>query len=150
MIVLGSDHAGYQLKEAVTKYLTNKSIDFFDVGVCKGEIEDYPRIAYEVTEMIKCKKADKGILFCGSGIGMAIAANKVNGIRCAVCSEPYSAKMSRLHNDSNVLALGNRVVGKELAIMIIDIWLNCDYEGGRHTKRLNLIGDIEKQNISKE
>ncbi len=147
MIVLGSDHAGFPLKEIIIRYLNDKSIGFIDVGVSQGEKEDYPIIANKVAEMIKTNKADKGILFCGSGIGMAIAANKVVGIRCAVCSEPYSAKMSRLHNDANVLALGYRVVGEELAVMIVDIWINSKFEGGRHIKRLNQISDIEKHNI---
>ena len=147
MIVLGSDHAGFPLKEIIIRYLNDKSIGFIDVGVSQGEKEDYPIIANKVAEMIKTNKADKGILFCGSGIRMAIAANKVVGIRCAVCSEPYSAKMSRLHNDANVLALGYRVVGEELAVMIVDIWINSKFEGGRHIKRLNQISDIEKHNI---
>ena len=147
MIVLGSDHAGFPLKEIIIRYLNDKSIGFIDVGVSQGEKEDYPIIANKVAEMIKTNKADKGILFCGSGIWMAIAANEVVGIRCAVCSEPYSAKMSRLHNDANVLALGYRVVGEELAVMIVDIWINSKFEGGRHIKRLNQISDIEKHNI---
>lgn len=147
MIVLGSDHAGFPLKEIIIKFLIDKSIDFIDIGVSQGKKEDYPIIANKVAEQIRIKKADKGILFCGSGIGMAIAANKVDGIRCAVCSEPYSAKMSRLHNDANVLALGYRVVGEELAVMIVDIWINSEFEGGKHIKRLKQISDMEKQKL---
>lgn len=145
MLVIGSDHAGYPLKKDIIKFLENRQIDFFDVGTYDGEKGDYPKYALLVAQSIISGKAEKGLLFCGSGVGMSISANKINGIRCVVCSEPYSAIMSRQHNDCNVLALGSRVVGPELAILIVESWLQSNYEKGRHKKRLEQIALIEKQ-----
>lgn len=142
MIVIGCDHAGFSLKREILKYLDKTKTPYIDVGTYENQRGDYPQYAYKAARKIVSGEAEKGILVCGSGIGMSIAANKVAGIRCAVCSDPYSAKMSRVHNNANMLALGNRVVGNELAVLIVDTWLNSEYEGGRHQKRLDMIEGI--------
>jgi len=144
MIVLGSDHVGYALKRRVTEYLDKRGIAYFDVGVDDGERGDYPAPALKAARAVASGEAEKGLLFCGTGIGVSITANKVKGIRCAVCSEPYSALMSREHNDCNMLALGGRVIGDEMAIMIVDVWLNAEAQGGRHKKRVDMIMKVEK------
>jgi len=145
MIALGSDHAGFPLKQVILDYLDRSRIAYIDVGTKIDEKGDYPIYAKKVVACIASGNAEKGILFCGTGIGMAIAANKFNGIRCAVCSEPYSARMSRTHNNCNILALGSRVVGGELAIMIVNEWLETEYDGGRHTRRLEIIHSFENE-----
>lgn len=147
MIVVGSDHAGFPLKKHILSTFEEKGIEYLDVGTYENQRGDYPQYAYRAAKMILSGKAEKGILFCGSGIGMAITANKISGIRCAVCSEPYSAMMSRVHNDANMLALGSRVVGNELASLIVDTWVNSDYEGGRHQARLDLIERIYEETV---
>ena len=147
MIVVGSDHAGFPLKKHILSTFEEKGIEYLDVGTYENQRGDYPQYAYKAAKMILAGKAEKGILFCGSGIGMAITANKISGIRCAVCSEPYSAMMSRVHNDANMLALGSRVVGNELASLIVDTWVNSDYEGGRHQARLDLIERIYEESV---
>lgn len=144
MLALGSDHVGYELKVQIEKYLEEKGIKYIDCGTFGTDRVDYPKYAMKVAEEITSGKCDKGILFCGTGVGMAIAANKVKGIRAVVCSEPYSASLSRAHNDTNILALGSRVVGVELAKMIVDHWLSTSYEGGRHQNRLDQISKIER------
>ena len=142
MIVVGSDHAGFPLKKHILSILSEQGVDYIDVGTHEDQKGDYPLYAHEAAKLIVSGRAEKGILFCGSGIGMAITANKIPGIRCAVCSEPYSAMMSRAHNDANMLALGCRVVGNELAALIVDTWLNSQFEGGRHQARLDIIDSI--------
>ena len=143
MILLGSDHAGYKLKKIIATYLEKHDFPFRDFGTYESETGDYPDYAFKVAEAIVNGKGEQGILFCGTGIGMAIAANKVKGIRCAVCSEPYSALLSRQHNNSNILSLGSRVVGEELAIMIVETWLTGQYEAGRHQQRITKINNYE-------
>jgi ribose 5-phosphate isomerase B len=142
MIALGSDHAAYEYKELVKLYLTEKGLEVEDFGTYSLERMDYPVIGEKVARAVADGRYDKGIIFCGTGIGISISANKVPGIRCVVCSEPYSARLSRQHNDTNVLALGARVVGIELAKMIIDIWLETPFEGGRHQKRVDMLDKI--------
>ncbi len=149
MIALGSDHIGYQYKEEIKKYLEEKNIKYKDFGCYSSDRIDYPLIGKIVAESVVKKECEKGILICGTGIGIGISANKVNGIRAVICSEPYSAKLSRLHNDSNILAIGARVIGIELAKMIIEIWLSTSFEGGRHKARLNLINEIEREQRTK-
>ncbi|TCL58870.1 ribose 5-phosphate isomerase B [Kineothrix alysoides] len=144
MIILGSDHAGFSLKLVIIDFFERNNIDYMDIGTYEGERGDYPNYAFKVAEMIVRGDAERGILFCGTGIGMAIAANKIRGIRCAVCSEPYSALLSRQHNNSNILSLGARVVGSELAIMIVKIWLEGEYEHGRHQNRLDIVENYKK------
>jgi ribose 5-phosphate isomerase B len=143
MIVIGSDHAGYQLKSRVAEYLKERGIEFSDIGVHDGERGDYPVYAWKAAHAIMSGEAKKGILFCGTGVGISIAANKYKGIRCVVCSEPYSARMSIEHNNCNMLALGARVIGEELAVTIVDTWLNSVFEGERHQTRVEQIQNIE-------
>lgn len=144
-IAIGNDHIGIELKTVVIEELEKRQIDLIDCGTDSSQRADYPEFAEKVANLVAKGDADMGIVLCGTGVGVSIAANKVNGIRCVCCSEPYSAKMSREHNDSNVLAMGSRVVGKELARMIVNEWLDGVYEGDRHQKRIDLIKDIEKR-----
>lgn len=144
MIGIGSDHAAFEFKEEIKKYLTDRGFIIKDYGTHSTERVDYPDYGRAVAEAVASGGCEKGLLFCGTGIGISISANKVQGIRAVVCSEPYSAKLSRLHNDTNVLAIGARVVGIELAKMIIDMWLETPFEGGRHLKRVEMIEKIGK------
>ncbi len=139
IVALGSDHVGYELKIKVMEYFNSKGIKYKDFGTYDNKRTDYPIYGKMVAEAVASEKYDKGIIFCGTGVGISIAANKVDGIRACVCSEPYSAKLSRAHNDSNILALGSRVVGFDLAIFIIDVWLKTEFEGGRHLKRVKML-----------
>ncbi len=142
MIGIGSDHAAYAFKEEIKSYLKEKGFAVKDYGTHSTERVDYPDYGKAVAEAVVSEECEKGLVFCGTGIGISISANKVSSIRAVVCSEPYSAKLSRLHNNTNVLALGARVVGIELAKMIIDIWLETPFEGGRHQKRVEMIDKI--------
>ena len=144
MIALGSDHAGRGLKEEIKKLLDERGLEYTDFGTDTDDSCDYPVYGYAAASAVASGKCDRGLLFCGTGVGISLAANKVKGIRCVVCSEPYSARMSRLHNNSNMLALGSRVVGTELARMIVETWLDTDFEGGRHQRRVDLISAIEE------
>lgn len=138
-IIIGSDHAGFNLKNKLIQFIENKGIEIDDAGTYSTESCDYPKIAKEVAEKISSKEYEKGILVCGTGIGMSIAANKIKGIRAAVVSDTCSAKMSRMHNNSNILCLGERIVGEELAKDITEIWLNTDFLGERHAHRVDMI-----------
>jgi len=144
-IAIGSDHVGLPLKEEIIRYLDELGCSYQDYGAHSTERTDYPLFAKEVTTAVSGKQADLGILVCGTGVGMAITANKVRDIRAVVCSEPYSAMLSRQHNNTNILALGSRVVGPELARMIVKSWLEAEFEGGRHAARLDLISGIEAE-----
>lgn len=144
MIAIGCDHVAIELKEEIKKHLSEKGYEYKDFGCFSAERMDYPVIAEAVGKAVVSGECEKGLLFCGSGVGMSIAVNKVKGIRAVLCSEPYSAMMSRAHNDSNVLAMGARVVGPELAKMILDMWLSTEFEGGRHSKRVDMITQIEE------
>lgn len=144
MIAIGNDHAATNLKKFVVEYFKANNIEYIDCGCAEGEKCDYPNKAKEVCDLVVSKKADKGILLCGTGIGMSIAANKIKGIRAAACSDYFSAKYTRLHNDANVLCLGARVVGDEYAIELINVFLNTEFEGGRHQNRVCMISDLEK------
>lgn len=137
-IIIGSDHAGFILKNKLAAYLQQSGFDADDAGTYTTESCDYPIIAKEVAQNIKEGKYEKGILVCGTGIGMSIAANKVKGIRAAVVSDTCSAKMSRLHNDANILCLGERIVGEELAKDIAEIWLKTPFLGERHSRRVEM------------
>ena len=145
MIYIGSDHAGFELKEKIIEHLKKNNVDFVDVGCYNIQSVDYPDIARKVCENILPGKGEKGILVCGTGIGISIAANKFKGIRAALCCDIYSTKYARLHNDANILCLGGRVIETELAFEITDTFLNTDFEGGRHTERLNKIINIENE-----
>jgi ribose 5-phosphate isomerase B len=144
MIALASDHIGLSLKRRIISYLEEKGLAYKDFGTFSTERCDYPVFAQKAAEAVVLGECKSGILFCGTGIGMSIAANKVKGIRCVVCSDVYSAVLSRQHNNTNMLSLGSRVVGEELALMIVDFWLNTPYEGGRHQHRIEQITNIEK------
>ena len=138
-IAIGADHGGFKLKESFIKYLKSQRIEVKDFGIFSEEPCDYPKIAKEVANVVASSCFDRGILVCGTGIGMSIAANKVKGIRASVCSDTYSAKMTRAHNDSNILCIGQRVIGEGLALDILDVWLNTEFNGGRHQNRINMI-----------
>ena len=145
MLALGCDHGGYELMQEVKKHLENRGIAYHDFGCSSTESVDYPIYGKKVAEAVARGEFEKGILICGTGIGISIAANKVKGIRACVCSEPYTAVMSRRHNDANVLCFGARVVGSELAKMIVDEWINAEFEGGRHQRRVDMIMAIEEK-----
>ena len=138
-IAIGSDHAGFYLKKDVIKYLEEKNIEVKDMGPFDDSRVDYPDYGHAVGHAVIDNKVDFGIVICGSGIGISIAANKVKGIRAALCSEPYSAKLARRHNNANVLAMGARLIGHDMAIEIVEAFLNEKFEGGRHIKRVNKI-----------
>ncbi|MFC2583341.1 MAG: ribose 5-phosphate isomerase B [Lachnoanaerobaculum saburreum] len=144
-IGVGNDHAAVELREIIIKYLKNAGHEVFEYGAKEGEKCDYPIPGRDVAEAIAAGKLDKGVLICGTGIGISLAANKVPGIRAAVCSEPYSAKMASLHNNAQIIAFGARVVGSEMAKMIVDTFLSTEYEGGRHQNRLDIITEIEEK-----
>ncbi len=143
-IAIGSDHAGYELKDYLKKHLEAQGHEVTDFGGFAPEAIDYPVAGGRVAEAVAAGRHEYGVLICGTGVGISIAANKVHGVRAVVCSEPYSAVMSRRHNNSNVLALGARVVGTELAAMILDQWLAAEFEGGRHARRVGLIAEMEE------
>ncbi|HOW23256.1 MAG TPA: ribose 5-phosphate isomerase B [Sedimentibacter sp.] len=142
-IVLASDHGGFELKEEIKAHLIKKGYDVIDIGVKDTQSVDYPDYGKRAALMVAGQEADTGIVVCGTGIGISIAANKVKGIRCALCTNEYMARMSRMHNNANMLALGGRVVGRGLALDIVDAWLSAEFEGGRHEIRINKIMDIE-------
>lgn len=138
-IAIGSDHGGYEYKEQIVSHLKEKGYECVDVGTYSTDSCDYPVIARAVTTKITTGEADRGILICGTGIGMSIVANKVKGIRAALCGDTFSARASRAHNNSNVLCLGERVIGINLAMDIVDIWLESKFEGGRHQRRVDMM-----------
>lgn len=144
-IAIGNDHSAVELKEIIKEFLQEKGYEVLDLGTNSTESCDYPIYGEMVGRAVTEKRADLGIAICGTGLGISLAANKVKGVRACVCSEPYTAKMSRLHNDANVLCFGARVVGSELAKMITEVWLDTEFEGGRHQRRVDLIMDIENR-----
>lgn len=144
VLAIGCDHGGLDLKNEIVAHLKEMGIKVEDFGIYEQKSVDYPEIALKVTKAITEGKARLGILVCGTGIGMSLAANKVKGIRAAACSETFSAKYTRLHNDSNVLCLGGRVVGVGLALEMVDLFVNTEFEGGRHQRRVDAVMDIEK------
>lgn len=143
-IGIGSDHGGFELKEYIKKHLEKQGIEYIDYGTNSTDSVDYPDFGKKVGEAVVAGQVDKAIVICGTGIGISIACNKVKGIRCALCGDTYSARMSRAHNNANVLALGGRVLGMDLAIEILNAWLNSEFEGGRHEKRVNKINEMEE------
>lgn len=140
-IAIGSDHGGFELKEKIIEYLKSNKIEFKDFGTFSNESCDYPVFAKEVALEVSKGAFNKGILICGTGIGVSIVANKVKGIRAALCFDTFCAEMSRAHNNANVLCLGQRVLAQNLALEIVDVWLKSEFEGGRHEKRLHMIED---------
>jgi len=138
-IVMGCDHIGYMLKSELKKHIESMGHTTIDVGAFSPESSDYPVYGKLAAEKIVCGEADLAVLFCGTGFGISLAANKIKGIRCVNCSEPYTAQLARKHNDANAIALGARVIGLELAKMIIDAFLSASFEGGRHAVRLAMV-----------
>ncbi len=144
-IAIGSDHGGLRLKKEVIKHLEKKSIEVKDYGTYTEDSCDYPDFAEKVSEAVVAKEYDYGILICGTGIGISISANKIPGVRAALCSDTFSAHATREHNNANILAMGERVVGTGLALDIVDAFLGSTFEGGRHENRVNKIMEIEKK-----
>ncbi len=138
-VCIASDHAGYDLKEAIKDHLINKNISIFDMGPYNDQSVDYPDYAKKLGNRIKLKKSDVGILVCGSGTGMAITANKIKSIRAAVCYNLKSTRLSRQHNNANIITLGSRLTKKKLSLKLVDVFLNTKFEGGRHLKRIKKI-----------
>ena len=145
-IGIGNDHVAVEMKNEISAYLESKGYEVVNYGTDSSESFHYPISGEKVALAVKNHEVDLGILICGTGVGISLAANKVNGIRAVVCSEPYTAKLSREHNNTNILAFGARVVGIEMAKMIVDSWLDAEFQGGRHQIRVDMIADIEKRN----
>ncbi|MFT8812172.1 ribose 5-phosphate isomerase B [Oenococcus sp.] len=145
-IAIGSDHVGFELKPVIIDYLKELGHEVKDFGTFSNERTDYPIYGQKVAEKVASKEFDLGIVICGTGVGISLAANKVPGIRAVVCSEPYTAKLSREHNNTNILAFGSRVVGPDLAKMIVKEWLSASFFGGRHARRVDELKAIEDQN----
>jgi ribose 5-phosphate isomerase B len=143
-IALGSDHGGYLLKEVIKEWLKKKGHIVEDFGTHSLETCDYPNIAYEVAKSVADGRHSRGVIICGTGIGVSIVANKVPGIRAALCHDTFSAKASREHNDANILTMGERVIGRGLALEILEAWLSVDFAGGRHERRVDIINSIDK------
>ena len=143
-IAIGCDHGGFEMKEQLVEHLRSGGYAVEDYGIYECKSVDYPVIAYKVATAVASGKQELGILVCGTGIGMSLAANKVKGIRAAACSELFSAKFTRLHNNSNILCLGGRVIGIETAKMMVDAFVTTEFEGGRHAKRVEMIEQIEQ------
>lgn len=142
-VALGSDHGGFNLKEAIKGLLSDKGVPYTDFGTDSTASCDYPDIARPVAEAVARGEYDRGILICGTGIGMSITANKVRGVRAALCHDTFSARATRQHNDANVLCLGGRVIGPGLALDVVATWLGTDFEGGRHARRVEKISALE-------
>lgn len=138
-IAIASDHGGYQLKEEIKKYLHGRGIEIMDLGTDSEESVDYPNFGHACGETVASGKADRGIVCCGTGIGISIAANKVKGIRCSLCTDVNMAELTRKHNDSNILALGGRTTDTKTAIAITGAWLDTEFEGGRHQRRVDML-----------
>ena len=143
MIAIGSDHGGFELKTHIIDHLKEKGLEIKDFGCYDENSVDYPDIAQAVAASITGGECENGILICGTGIGISIAANKINGIRAAHCHDVYSAEMTKRHNNANIICMGGRVVGRELAFMIVDAWLGAEFEGGRHQNRIDKIHALE-------
>lgn len=143
MIALGADHGGFNLKEAIIEYFKENNIEFIDHGCYSEESVDYAIFAKKVADDVASGKCEKGILCCGTGIGISMAANKVKGIRAAVCTNEFCAEMTRRHNDANILAMGGRVIDEKTAVKLADIFLNTEFDGGRHQRRVDQIAKIE-------
>lgn len=143
-IAIGNDHTAVDLKQHIQTYLEQKGYEIYNVGTDSTQRTDYPVYGQAVAKEVISGRCELGILICGTGIGISLVANKIHGIRAAVCSEPYSARLSRQHNNANIIAFGARVVGESLAEMIVDEFLAAEYEGGRHQKRIDMISALEE------
>lgn len=148
-IGIGNDHVAIELKNTIKEHLEQQGYEVVDFGTNSPERFDYPISGYKVGKAVASGDVDLGVLICGTGVGISLAANKVHGIRACVCSDPYSAKLSREHNNTNIIAFGARVVGPELAKMIVDEWLGASFQGGRHQRRIDMLAEIEEtQNLT--
>ena len=145
MIAIGSDHGGFELKKEIMAHLDARGLEYKDVGTYSDASCDYPVYGKAVAKAVASGECERGIIICGTGIGISISANKVKGIRAALCGDCYSAEMTRRHNDANILAMGARVLGTGLALKIVDTFLTTEFEGGRHARRIALISDIENR-----
>lgn len=143
-IAFGCDHVGFAMKNALMEYAKNLGHHIMDCGTFSDKVTDYPIYGEKAAHAVVSGEAEAGILICGTGVGISLAANKVPGVRAVVCSEPYSAKLSKQHNDTNILAMGARVIGSELAKMIMEEWLNASFMGGIHAARIKMIRDMER------
>lgn len=141
-ISIGSDHAGYELKEVLKDHLIDLGYEVIDEGPDSSDSVDYPEYGHKVGKRVASGKADRGVTICGSGIGISLAANKVPGIRAALCSEPLSAELSRQHNDANIVSVGARLIGSDMAKRIVEVFMKTEFEGGRHQRRVDLIEEI--------
>lgn len=144
-IVIGCDHGGFEHKNAISEHLKDRGFEVVDCGIYENKSIDYPDVAVKVCEQITNGNCERGILVCGTGIGMSLAANKINGIRAAACSEHFSAKYTRLHNNSNVLCLGGRVIGIGTALELVDLFVDTEFEGGRHQTRIDKVMSLENK-----
>ena len=143
-LAIGNDHVAVEMKKEIKEYLEEKGYEVINVGTDSSERFNYPVSGYKVARMVADGEVDGGILICGTGVGISLSANKVHGIRACVCSDPYTAKLSKQHNNTNIIAFGARVIGIETAKMIVDEWLAAEYEGGRHQTRVDMIKEIEE------
>lgn len=141
-IALASDHAGYELKETVKKHLQDKGIEILDLGTDSTESVDYPVFGHKCAEAVVAGDADRGVVCCGTGIGISMAANKVKGARCALCTDVNMAVMTRKHNDANMIAMGARTTDKDTALEMVDAWLETEFEGGRHQRRVDILNEM--------
>ena len=142
-LAIGNDHVAIEMKKEIKEYLEGKGIEIVDMGTNTPGSFHYPISGYKVAKLVASGEVDGGILICGTGVGISLAANKVKGIRACVCSEPYTARLSKQHNNTNIIAFGARVIGIELAKMIVDEWINAEFQGGRHATRVDMIMEIE-------
>lgn len=143
-LAIGNDHTAVDLKNIITAHLKERGIEVINVGTDQTTSFDYPLSGLRVGKLVASGEVDGGVLICGTGVGISLAANKVKGVRACVCSEPYTAALSKRHNDSNIIAFGARVVGDEMAKLIVDSWIDASYEGGRHARRVNMLSEIEE------
>ena len=143
MLAIASDHGGFALKQEILKHLEEKGIPYEDFGTYSEESCDYPDFGEPAARAVAEGRCEKGVLICGTGIGMSITANKIKGVRCALCGDCYSAELTRRHNDANILAMGARVLGSGLALKILDTFLETPFDGGRHARRVAKIGEVE-------
>ena len=143
-IAIGNDHVAVDMKNEIKAYLESQGHEVINVGTDSPERFNYPVSGYKVAQMVVKGEVDRGVLICGTGVGISLSANKVHGIRACVCSEPYTARLSKQHNNTNIIAFGSRVIGIETAKMIVDEWLAAEYEGGRHQTRVDMIKEIEE------
>ena len=142
-LAIGNDHTAVEMKNEIKAHLESKGIEVINVGTDAHESFNYPISGYKVAKLVAGGEVDGGVLICGTGVGISLSANKVHGIRACVCSEPYTARLSKQHNNTNIIAFGTRVIGVETAKMIVDEWLAAEYEGGRHQTRIDMLAEIE-------